>query len=118
MTHIVFCPALRSQRHGGGYFLAVKESFVTDKRGDIVWTTARLLPQRGDGAWEAQVQGDVQAAYVDAQLQRIRRADRPQVTLQQRALDLPPLLRGIRSGDVETNAFASPGCTPRMSSCE
>lgn len=54
--------------------------------------TSHLLPQGGDGAREAQVQRHVQAADVDAQLHRVGGRHAPQLPLQQRPLDLPPLL--------------------------
>ena len=57
---------------------------------------SHLLPEGGDGAWEPEVEGAVQAAHIHAQLQRIGGAHCPQVPLQEGPLDLAAFLQERR----------------------
>lgn len=50
-----------------------------------------LLPQRCHRSGKAQVQSDVQAAHIYAQFQCVGGRHRPELALEQRALDFPPL---------------------------
>lgn len=51
-------------RHGGACVAGVLRVGRT--------RAASLLPQGGDGAWEAEVEGDIEAADVDAKLECVR----------------------------------------------
>ena len=53
------------------------------------------LAQRGDGAGERDADRGVERADVDAELQRVGGDDAEQLALDQPALDLAPLLRGV-----------------------
>mmetsp|Transcript_9774 Transcript_9774/g.34851 ORF Transcript_9774/g.34851 Transcript_9774/m.34851 type:complete len:319 (-) Transcript_9774:1941-2897(-) len=52
----------------------------------------RLLPERRHSSREAEMQGDVQGAHINAQLQRVGGGDPPQVSAEQAALDRPAML--------------------------
>ena len=56
---------------------------------------ARLLPGACDGAREADDEGSVEPADVDAQLQGIRAGDPQQLAAEQLSLDFPPLRRQV-----------------------
>ena len=56
---------------------------------------ADLLPRRGDGARVAGEDRHVEAADVDAQLERVRRDDAEDLAVAQAALDRPPLRRQV-----------------------
>ena len=56
---------------------------------------APALAQAGYRAREAGDERDVQAAHVDAQLERLRRHDGVELVGEQAPLDVPPLLRGV-----------------------
>ncbi len=71
---------------------------------------SRLLPQGGDGAGEAQVQRHIQAANVDAQLHGVGGRHAPQLPLQQRPLNLPPLLRIDDIAGLDVSSLQMPPC--------
>src|SRR5215203_3338335 len=69
-----------------------------DHRGEPVPTApgaAPLLPEARDGSREADADDGVEEADVDPELERVRRADPEQVSLDEPALDLPPLRWGV-----------------------
>lgn len=56
---------------------------------------AGLLPEGGDGAGEGEVEGDVEAADVDAELEGVGGGDAAEVAAVQRRLDRAPLRRRV-----------------------
>ena len=80
---------------GVGHEPLVELVVAGDEHGDgllaLAPGPARLLPERGDGAGEAVEHAGVEAADVDAQLQRRGGDDRPQPPGEQVVLDLPAL---------------------------
>src|SRR5439155_6605741 len=75
--------------------------------------TAPLLPQRRDRPRKADGDRAVEESDVDSQLERVRGGDAEQVTLDEAALDLTPLGRGVAGavgseplGDLRIDALA------------
>ena len=90
--------AAPEQRLGLAHEVLVERVLARDEHGEPVAAPAGpapLLAQARDGPGEADRDGAVEQADVDAELERVRRGDAEQLALHQPALDLAPLRGGV-----------------------